>query len=110
MNVKVKCLQICQWDQPEEIKDEEDDSRDETEHVVCTICLEEMEENEPVPNLVCGHRFHDTCPQGWLAVGSICPVCRQPNPMQEGEIRQVELNLAEAFELLRVIFRRQRSH
>ena len=43
---------------------------------MCSICLNEYKPGEIVRNMACSHRYHATCIDQWLDVGSTCPVCR----------------------------------
>ena len=51
-----------------------DKTTEKTTHVVCGICLDEMD--DATCTYACGHRFHSTCIQIWLAENSTCPTCR----------------------------------
>jgi hypothetical protein len=44
----------------------------------CAICLEDIEADERVAGLQCGHGFHGKCIMRWMARpgGSGCPLCR----------------------------------
>jgi len=43
----------------------------------CTICLEEMEENDDqIKELECKHKFHADCIGEWTSRNNTCPVCR----------------------------------
>ena len=49
----------------------------------CTICLDDLQAGDRVRELFCGHRFHQTCVDQWLAVSVMCPcsatwTCLQP--------------------------------
>jgi hypothetical protein len=43
----------------------------------CTVCLVRMEPNDLVKELACSHCFHKECLDSWLAVSTVCPMCRQ---------------------------------
>ena len=46
------------------------------ESEVCTICIEEFQEDEKVRKLNCGHEFHVTCIDEWKKRGNrTCPNC-----------------------------------
>lgn len=45
--------------------------------IECTICLDHIHKNNKTLN--CGHAFHISCIDNWLAVNSVCPNCRR-NP------------------------------
>jgi hypothetical protein len=46
----------------------------------CAICLDDVEADERVAGLQCGHGFHQRCMMKWLQLGcagaSGCPLCR----------------------------------
>jgi len=42
--------------------------------IICAICLDGMKDS--ICTYACGHRFHSTCIQIWLAEKSTCPACR----------------------------------
>merc|ERR1719277_1582282 len=44
----------------------------------CAICLEDVEADERVAGLQCGHGFHQKCIMKWLARPGVsgCPLCR----------------------------------
>lgn len=44
----------------------------------CSICLEEFNEDDHLSQLVCRHRFHEVCCNGWLENHHTCPLCRKP--------------------------------
>lgn len=64
----------------------EDNSEDE-EHIVpgdendlstCAICIEDMEDNDDVRGLSCGHIFHAECIEPWLLTRrACCPLCKK---------------------------------
>ena len=41
----------------------------------CSICLMELRSN--VKTLLCGHQFHVSCIDAWLAKRPTCPFCRE---------------------------------
>ena len=45
---------------------------------ICTICLENLEDDDLVRGLLCGHVFHGQCIDPWLTTrrGS-CPICKK---------------------------------
>jgi hypothetical protein len=54
-----------------------------TKGQICTICQDEMEENEYYRKLChCGHCFHKKCVDEWFykSASYVCPLCRK-NPM-----------------------------
>jgi len=40
----------------------------------CTICLQDFVVDDTVRQLPCGHGFHMSCADGWLALASTCPL------------------------------------
>ena len=40
----------------------------------CSICLDDLQAGDRVRELFCGHRFHQTCVDQWLAVSVMCPL------------------------------------
>lgn len=42
----------------------------------CSICLDDFQEGAKLRRLWCGHSFHQTCVDTWLADNDECPVCR----------------------------------
>lgn len=45
---------------------------------ICTICMDNLVDNDKVRGLVCGHVFHDGCITPWLTRrNSFCPVCKE---------------------------------
>ncbi|CAH9072776.1 unnamed protein product [Cuscuta epithymum] len=47
----------------------------------CAICLGEMEVNEMVTRMPCGHIFHGGCIVQWLGKRHVCPLCRFEMPI-----------------------------
>ncbi len=47
-----------------------------TSVVMCTICLEIVEDNDK-RTLGCNHHFHENCINRWLSTRPHCPVCRR---------------------------------
>ncbi len=45
---------------------------------ICSICLEEAQENDQWKVLNCGHKFHSICIEEWLFKNANCPFCRAP--------------------------------
>ncbi|XP_031492634.1 uncharacterized protein LOC116259125 [Nymphaea colorata] len=43
---------------------------------VCSICLDELQLQQPVIHLPCLHRYHAECLRPWLNAHSHCPYCR----------------------------------
>ena len=44
----------------------------------CSICLDEIQRNQPARELPCHHTFHRDCIGPWLQVRNSCPECRAP--------------------------------
>lgn len=42
----------------------------------CSVCLGELELDEEVRKLPCGHVFHRPCIDSWLGRSTVCPMCR----------------------------------
>ena len=42
----------------------------------CTICASELEPNQKIGKLACGHYFHKKCVYKWLKQNPTCPICR----------------------------------
>ena len=43
----------------------------------CSICLEEINNGEPLRQLKCAHTFHKECVEQWMDIHPTCPYCRQ---------------------------------
>ncbi|KAA8904442.1 hypothetical protein TRICI_005492 [Trichomonascus ciferrii] len=59
----------------------------------CAICIETMEDMDPVRLLTCGHIFHAECIDPWLTVRrACCPLCKAdyyvPKPADEEQAEQ----------------------
>ncbi|CAH9089345.1 unnamed protein product [Cuscuta europaea] len=52
-----------------------------SENGECAICLGEMEVNEIVIRMPCGHKFHGGCIVQWLGKRHVCPLCRFEMPI-----------------------------
>nr|XP_023017733.1 E3 ubiquitin-protein ligase RNF165-like isoform X2 [Leptinotarsa decemlineata] len=48
----------------------------------CQICLRHLTK-EPVEDLACQHRFHETCIKKWINKSPECPTCRRPVTLQQ---------------------------
>lgn len=48
----------------------------EKEDESCVICICDLEEEEEVKKLTCGHIFHQDCINQWLKNNSTCPTCK----------------------------------
>ena len=46
----------------------------------CTICSEEISQNESIIKLECSHCYHENCILDWLKEKSVCPMCRYELP------------------------------
>jgi hypothetical protein len=42
----------------------------------CSICLSDVEINEKIYAMVCGHIFHRKCVKTWINIHNTCPICR----------------------------------
>ncbi|KAI8092739.1 uncharacterized protein BX664DRAFT_348005 [Halteromyces radiatus] len=47
------------------------------EDALCSICLSEYEPGDLICKLWCSHHFHKDCVHEWLALNSLCPLCKQ---------------------------------
>ena len=45
---------------------------------VCSICIDNFEDNDKLITLPCGHCFHAECIKSWLQLEVFCPNCRYP--------------------------------
>ena len=43
---------------------------------ICSICLENIYNNEKIYNTICKHKFHKNCIKVWLETYNTCPNCR----------------------------------
>ena len=50
--------------------------------VTCHICLTDLERDEKVVALECGHLFHVDCATSWVKRVAQCPACRHNLPVQ----------------------------
>lgn len=57
----------------------------------CSICQEEMIENETVLKLACRHTYHQQCVNNWLLKNNTCPLCRLEMPKEE-KAQRVNVN------------------
>jgi len=48
------------------------------ENALCSICLNDYEEDDELRTLPCKHLFHSKCIDRWLANHTTCPLCIQP--------------------------------
>ena len=51
----------------------------------CSICQEEMVENEVIYKLTCRHSYHQQCVTSWLTNHNTCPLCRLELPKEENK-------------------------
>lgn len=59
---------------------------------VCTICLNEFEENEQIKQFECLHLFHSKCFSNWLKKNRTCPNCRSRVPEKYFSLKQNVIN------------------
>ncbi|KAI9849229.1 MAG: hypothetical protein M1838_000217, partial [Thelocarpon superellum] len=57
----------------------------------CAICLDNLDDEDDVRGLTCGHAFHASCLDPWLTSRrACCPLCKAdyyvPKPRPEGEV------------------------
>ena len=52
------------------------DNNDEYGSGDCAICLDLFEQSDLLRKLPCGHRFHSTCIDKWIATNTVCPLCK----------------------------------
>lgn len=61
----------------------------------CAICLENLEDDDIVRGLICGHVFHQICIDPWLTMRSAsCPICKKDYylEIQNNDINNQDLN------------------
>ncbi|KAF8707129.1 hypothetical protein HU200_030368 [Digitaria exilis] len=56
----------------------------ETREEECAVCWESYEEGDKMSAMPCSHAFHDGCIRRWLAISSLCPLCRFSLQAQAG--------------------------
>lgn len=61
----------------------------ETSVILCTICLEVVENNRNKKTLRCNHHFHADCINRWLRSRPHCPICRRPSNTRTNAQRAV---------------------
>jgi hypothetical protein len=49
---------------------------DDPQDAVCSICLENYEDNDVLRKLPCKHLFHEACLDEWLGLNASCPLCK----------------------------------
>ncbi|KAL6862004.1 hypothetical protein J3F83DRAFT_218085 [Trichoderma novae-zelandiae] len=67
-------------------------AKKETTFVVCAICLETLQDDDPVRLLSCDHIFHSLCLAKWfLKRHETCPLCKasfmRPPPMSQAPVQ-----------------------
>lgn len=67
----------------------------ENDLLTCAICIEDMQDNDWVRGLSCGHIFHAKCIEPWLlSKSSCCPLCKRDfyvlEPIQSSNSGQSE--------------------
>ena len=50
---------------------------DSKETKICSICMEEIQPNQIVRVLNCGHQYHHQCIDKWFIQHKSCPYCRE---------------------------------
>ncbi|OHT14942.1 hypothetical protein TRFO_14584 [Tritrichomonas foetus] len=55
-------------------------------HDECSICLSQIEADDPTMTPPCGHTFHRACLHRWMDEELICPVCRSPLPVDAEDV------------------------
>uniref|UniRef100_A0A1A9UL10 RING-type domain-containing protein n=1 Tax=Glossina austeni TaxID=7395 RepID=A0A1A9UL10_GLOAU len=50
--------------------------REDSDVILCAVCLDELELGSYVIKLPCKHIFHEFCIAEWLRLQKICPLCR----------------------------------
>ena len=53
----------------------EENYKENTSNVVCSICIEEYKYNEILSVMPCNHKFHEKCLKDWLQKSNVCPLC-----------------------------------
>lgn len=51
-------------------------NEDELTDNVCSICMNEIKQNEFIRELICKHTFHKKCVDKWIYNTPNCPYCR----------------------------------
>ncbi|CCD61945.1 E3 ubiquitin-protein ligase trul-1 [Caenorhabditis elegans] len=46
----------------------------------CSICFEDLKQNDKISAIVCGHIYHHGCISQWIATKRQCPSCRRTVP------------------------------
>ncbi|CAF2119263.1 unnamed protein product [Rotaria magnacalcarata] len=46
------------------------------EENICSICMDNYEQNQTLRRLPCLHRYHKDCIDNWLKTSNLCPICR----------------------------------
>ena len=63
-NILEKEPDICEYTVEEKLKGYE-----------CIICLEELNKDETISIIKCGHLYHTTCIYTWFLKKRTCPIC-----------------------------------
>ena len=50
---------------------------DSKETKICSVCMEEIQPNQIVRVLNCGHQYHHQCIDKWFIQHKSCPYCRE---------------------------------
>lgn len=67
-------LKVTKWCPQNERCKEANSSDDEAK---CTVCQYELEVEDSVIALSCGHVFHADCIKKWLELSKMCPICNE---------------------------------
>ncbi|ODV88148.1 hypothetical protein CANARDRAFT_26306 [[Candida] arabinofermentans NRRL YB-2248] len=72
---------------------------------VCAICLDNLENEDDVRGLICGHVFHSECVDPWLINRrGCCPMCKRDYYMRDSQGRSTNGNRAQGSRDLDSIF------
>ena len=83
---EVPAPQPSQPDPEPEANDDEQPDETELQHLpqniasgdTCAICIDQLEDDDEIRGLTCGHAFHCSCVDVWLTTRrAICPLCKK---------------------------------
>jgi len=66
----------CKFCKKMSIKDYDVIKYEDAETNQCSICLEDIKNNDEAMVLKCAHIFHHSCASEWLKTHEVCPLCR----------------------------------